>query len=1356
MRYPSPCKPIFAATVLFITSATALAQSEKAVSKTVEIQPAGQPAELDPTKTVKTVHTYRAAAGALAWLARQQHPDGSWDFRDGSDRDKPKDADAGRWQSKTGATGLVLKAFLAAGQTHKSRGPYQETVAAGLQFLMHQADGHAEKERSGIAAADLCGEGGDLIWHAAATTALCEAYGLTGDKEVGKRAQMAIDFIIARQDRQTGGWAARPGGKSATSVTACQIMALKSGCSAGLKMDAAVFDAAGKFLQHAQSDDAAGFGETGPGKEPAATAMGLLCRQYLGGKRDDPAMQRGVEFLMRCGPSKSDLLYNDFATRVLHNMSGYEWDRWNRMNRKMLVECQAREGPEEGSWWIAGEVHTADGGRLFQTAIVTATLMVYYRYLPLFTPNGAGRSGWRSPPERSRSASFPLPPLPAETWQPSRLVPNTSRLTVGQGQSLPLKAMQADISIDGFRARVRLDLYFFDDRPEKDVPQGTIQREGTFQLRLPGSASPYYFAFGATVYSADAGVGRAGRVAALEQLGRAASDAEKIAAFRNDGWTQPRPARLVPREAARTAYGQTVWRGVDPALVEWAGEGLFHCRVFPLQPQQLHRIVIGYDVDLLRAGDDLELPVDLPEDKIPVVVDIHAPVDAATRLTVDPRGSRSVANGRVRHHFANPGKGPIRVRLREPGAVVLAGDDPQTGAYFAARFRPELPADPAARGSSRAVFLVDTSHSAKSQPFHLRLKLLRALLERNRPQIEQFAVLWFDVEPRWWHEGFLPNTPENVDRLMKSADGLTLDGATDLGQALTEGASPRWLDKHQRPLAHDLFLLSDGAVTWGEQDWPALAEIARSAAPGRLFAYSASHGGPGPLLSRLAGSSGGAALCVASEAEISLAATAHRTAAWRLEGVSMDGATDLLLAGRPEYLFPGQEVLLAGRGDVDPADAVVELRLARGDTAMTLRTRLTRVVRSPLAARSYGEVAVGQLEELGEATERDAARYARHFDITGRTCSLVMLERDEDYEQFDISPVADALAVKQHEAAAVVAHTLEALAGRLADPKARFLAWLGRADGSNRDEDVCRRLPATTRRAIELMPEASFAVPASVLRCNLGGDKGPALRTLSSWVADRPNDPALLRRVALSALDWRLYGQAYGLLRRAAEIAPGDARIYHLLARCLDDMGQADLAIVLYELAYDGRFDYGDDGPAVDVAIDYLRLLRREIGGRLSPDVAKLARLRLAAIAAECDLREADLVVSIRWNTDGTDVDLHVAEPGGEECCYYHPRTANGGQLGPDVRDGIGPETYVLRNGAKGKYAIRACSLGNVAWPPTKVYATIYEHWGTSRERVTRRTVTLARAGTSCDLGTVFIDHGPDGGTLPRLRGADE
>ena len=89
-------------------------------------------------------------------------------------------------------------------------------------------------------------------------------------------------------------------------------------------------------------------------------------------------------------------------------------------------------------------------------------------------------------------------------------------------------------------------------------------------------------------------------------------------------WTQPREARMVPREKAAFAYQQTVRRRVDPALLEWTGAGVFQARVFPLAPKKLHRIVIGYDVNLQSIGNDLELQLDLPESVPQKIVDLEA------------------------------------------------------------------------------------------------------------------------------------------------------------------------------------------------------------------------------------------------------------------------------------------------------------------------------------------------------------------------------------------------------------------------------------------------------------------------------------------------------------------------------------------------------------------------------------------------------------------------------------------------------------------------------------------------------------------------------------------------------------
>ena len=64
----------------------------------------------------------------------------------------------------------------------------------------------------------------------------------------------------------------------------------------------------------------------------------------------------------------------------------------------------------------------------------------------------------------------------ATTWKRSKNLANTSRLMIGDEESLPLEGMHVRTTVDGFRARVLIDFFFFN--PEDR------QYEGTFSLRL--------------------------------------------------------------------------------------------------------------------------------------------------------------------------------------------------------------------------------------------------------------------------------------------------------------------------------------------------------------------------------------------------------------------------------------------------------------------------------------------------------------------------------------------------------------------------------------------------------------------------------------------------------------------------------------------------------------------------------------------------------------------------------------------------------------------------------------------------------------------------------------------------------
>jgi uncharacterized protein YfaP (DUF2135 family) len=115
----------------------------------------------------------------------------------------------------------------------------------------------------------------------------------------------------------------------------------------------------------------------------------------------------------------------------------------------------------------------------------------------------------------------------------------------------------------------------------------------------------------------------------------------------------------------------------------------------------------------------------------------------------------------------------------------------------------------------------------------------------------------------------------------------------------------------------------------------------------------------------------------------------------------------------------------------------------------------------------------------------------------------------------------------------------------------------------------------------------------------------------------------------------------------------------------------------------------------------------------------------------------------MEWNTDGTDIDLHVTDPAGEECYYSHDQTKMGGRITDDVTTGFGPEMFLLPKAAPGEYLIRAHYYGerrNRLSMRTRVHVTIVRHWGTAREEVTRKVVTLGKRKEMKELARIRVD----------------
>jgi hypothetical protein len=345
----------------------------------------------------------KAVAAGLLWLALHQAPDGHWGLQDFNKyartaplptgivvRDDSTPETVNR--NDVAGTALALLPFLGAGITHRKpakpvKPDYTRTVSAGLSYLM------AKQTKAGARAGSF---GSEMYAHALATVVLCEAYGMTATPSLKAPAQLALNYLL-RAQHTAGGWRYSPGQAGDTSVTAWVVMALKSAQMARLTVPPAALRAAVKFLGSVESKDGGEYGYL-PGDRPtvSCTAMGLLCRLYLGAGPRNPGVVQGVKKVRAVGPGKSnDLIYEYYATQVLHHLGGDDWKAWNLGPdgdgkggiRDSLIAKQddgKKNKGNAGSWSARGDKYGANGGRLMTTALALLTLEVYYRHLPLF------------------------------------------------------------------------------------------------------------------------------------------------------------------------------------------------------------------------------------------------------------------------------------------------------------------------------------------------------------------------------------------------------------------------------------------------------------------------------------------------------------------------------------------------------------------------------------------------------------------------------------------------------------------------------------------------------------------------------------------------------------------------------------------------------------------------------------------------------------------------------------------------------------------------------------------------------------------------------------------------------------
>jgi hypothetical protein len=333
----------------------------------------------------------------LAFLARNQLPDGRWTLNHFAEQDDPP-----TMASDTAATALAILAFQGAGYNHQQY-KYKQVVSNGLKFLL------SNQAENGDLYVVQGGADNRPVWlysHAIASLALCEAYGMTQDPGLQEQAQLAVDFIVAAQEAKRGGWRYQPGRDSDTSVSGWMLQALESGRRAELTVPAETYDKVRQWLNRSADPEdkhlyrynpyvdlanrATGHGFV---PTPSMTSVGLLMRLYTGWKTSETRTISGADYLKEYLPSlgkdkqgrtERDTYYWYYGTQVMFHMGGEYWKAWHDRLHPLLINSQRTEGELAGSWSPANDRWGKYAGRFYVTTMNLLSLEVHYRHLPLY------------------------------------------------------------------------------------------------------------------------------------------------------------------------------------------------------------------------------------------------------------------------------------------------------------------------------------------------------------------------------------------------------------------------------------------------------------------------------------------------------------------------------------------------------------------------------------------------------------------------------------------------------------------------------------------------------------------------------------------------------------------------------------------------------------------------------------------------------------------------------------------------------------------------------------------------------------------------------------------------------------
>ncbi len=240
-----------------------------------------------------------------------------------------------------------------------------------------------------------------------------------------------------------------------------------------------------------------------------------------------------------------------------------------------------------------------------------------------------------------------------------------------------------------------------------------------------------------------------------------------------------------------------------------------------------------------------------------------------------------------------------------------------------------------------------------------------------------------------------------------------------------------------------------------------------------------------------------------------------------------------------------------------------------------------------------------------------------------------------------------------------------------------------------------------------------------------------AMRVLTNLSEMDAENHQLLRAIGYMLESWGNYEDAISVYEKVFLIKEEEPQSYRDLALALYMNRQYQRAVDLLYASINADWNWYEARyrGLKDIMLNELNAIIS-----LHKDSLDLGGINPAIIRA----LPVDLRIIIDWNKDETDIDLHIAEPGGETASYNNRHTKSGGKVSEDFTQGYGPEEYEIKSAHKGRYRVAVNYYGDryqKQQVPSFIKVTTFRNFG--RPGQTMKVQTLIMEGQS---GMIEID----------------